>query len=170
MEFRIAEAQKRVGDIFPFAGSLDADGETWLGRELKFNCPMQVEGTYVFDSGIVTVEGRLKASLADVCSLCGKSITIDLDLPFSERFERVSQWDEEHETYAYEGETILLDRMLLDILYLNLPIAPVCKTDCKGLCPVCGADRNIVDCGCERAEKDNPFAVLKQMTNINKEV
>jgi uncharacterized protein len=35
-----------------------------------------------------------------------------------------------------------------DAIVLELPMAPLCRDDCRGLCPQCGADRNEADCGC----------------------
>ena len=54
---------------------------------------------------------------------------------------------------------------VFEALYDTLPQSLVCKDDCKGLCPRCGADRNETDCGCdiaddERYGENNPFAAL----------
>jgi uncharacterized protein len=43
---------------------------------------------------------------------------------------------------------------------LELPIAPVCKEDCKGLCPTCGQNRNEVDCGCAPRAGHPAFELL----------
>ncbi len=56
---------------------------------------------------------------------------------------------------APEGKADL-ELMATEQIYLSLPIKPVCRKDCKGLCPGCGANRNVVgECGC-RAENDDP--------------
>ena len=51
----------------------------------------------------------------------------------------------------------------MDNFYLNLPLISVCKPDCKGLCPVCGANRNVTGCGCLQTDTENPFSVLKDL-------
>lgn len=58
-----------------------------------------------------------------------------------------------------------LDLALLvrDYTFTELPIKPVCKPDCKGLCPVCGQDLNKKDCGHRPEENDSPFASLKDL-------
>jgi uncharacterized protein len=51
-------------------------------------------------------------------------------------------------------------------------MVPVHREDCKGLCPLCGADRNERSCSCEQAsvpEKENPFAVLRKIIKPEKE-
>ena len=60
-----------------------------------------------------------------------------------------------------EGQ-IDLEPLLREYALLEFPISPICKPDCKGLCPVCGENRNRVDCG-HRPESDSPFAVLKDL-------
>ena len=170
MEINIAAALKRIGEASAFTGELKPEGESYLGRSLTFSEPIAVRGTYVFDGESILVEGSVHASLETVCSLCGEPMIDVIDYDFSERYEKAMKWAEEHETYAYEGERILLDEMLMDNLFLNLSMAPVCRADCKGLCPICGANRNVTDCGCQMPEADHPFAVLKQMTIKHKEV
>jgi len=61
----------------------------------------------------------------------------------------------------YRGSEILLDELFGEVIALSLPIQPVCNEDCVGLCPRCGADRNVSVCGCEEELKlTSPFAVL----------
>ena len=57
---------------------------------------------------------------------------------------------------------INLEPLLREYALLEFPINPVCKPDCKGLCPVCGENLNLTDCG-HRPEPDTPFAVLKDL-------
>ena len=54
--------------------------------------------------------------------------------------------------------------MATEQLYLALPLKPVCKPDCKGLCPTCGSNRNRIECGCRREDLDprlSPLQALK---------
>lgn len=52
---------------------------------------------------------------------------------------------------------------LEDEWLLGLPQSPICDPACRGLCPVCGADRNEAECGCPRPQRENPFAILAQL-------
>jgi uncharacterized protein len=47
------------------------------------------------------------------------------------------------------GELLDVDRWAQDALLLAMPIKVLCREDCAGLCPTCGADLNAGDCGCE---------------------
>ena len=63
-----------------------------------------------------------------------------------------------------EAGQIDLEPLLREYALLEFPISPVCKVDCRGLCPVCGENLNKTDCG-HRPEADSPFAVLKDLLN-----
>jgi DUF177 domain-containing protein len=59
-----------------------------------------------------------------------------------------------------EGEILETDPILLEQLQLNVPMKPLCRPDCQGLCPVCGADRNAGGCSCEESTVDPRWAAL----------
>jgi DUF177 domain-containing protein len=60
----------------------------------------------------------------------------------------------------YRGSEIQLDSVCLELIALALPVKPLCREDCAGLCARCGADRNVAPCGCSEAASKSPFAVL----------
>jgi len=60
----------------------------------------------------------------------------------------------------YRGSEIQLDSVCLELISLALPVKPLCREDCAGLCPRCGVDRNETPCGCSEAAPNSPFAVL----------
>lgn len=62
-----------------------------------------------------------------------------------------------------EDGQIDLDSLLREYALLEIPIQPVCRRDCKGLCPECGENRNRVECGHTSVGSDSPFAVLKDL-------
>ena len=70
---------------------------------------------------------------------------------------------EEGEAYTCTSHALSLDKMVLDLIAMNLPVRFLCREDCKGLCPVCGADRNVQSCSCvqEKPKDANPFDKLK---------
>ncbi len=59
-----------------------------------------------------------------------------------------------------QGETLETDPLLLEQLQLNVPMKPLCRPDCQGLCPTCGADRNEDACSCEERSADPRWAAL----------
>jgi len=67
---------------------------------------------------------------------------------------------DELETGWFQGYEIDLSGLFQEIVTLAIPVQPLCRDDCKGLCPRCGADRNAGPCGCAESRPHSPFAVL----------
>jgi uncharacterized protein len=92
-------------------------------------------------------------------------------------FEHTLRW-EMTEIYAFSQKSITdsglvlpedahidLAPLIRDYALTEIPIGPVCKHDCKGLCPTCGQDLNKKDCGHRTDENNSPFASLKDLLN-----
>ncbi|MEM7408951.1 MAG: DUF177 domain-containing protein [Myxococcota bacterium] len=69
----------------------------------------------------------------------------------------------------YRGTEIQLDAVCLEVISLALPVQPLCKEDCAGLCSHCGADRNQAACGCDDTPPNSPFAVLASLRGGSRE-
>ncbi len=67
---------------------------------------------------------------------------------------------DEFETGWYREGEIQLDSVCLELIALALPVQPLCRQDCAGLCPRCGGDRNTSPCGCGEVRPESPFASL----------
>lgn len=67
---------------------------------------------------------------------------------------------DELESGWFRGPEIHLDRFVGEMLALAVPVQPLCREECRGLCPRCGADRNVTSCGCAEERPASPFAAL----------
>lgn len=70
---------------------------------------------------------------------------------------------DELETGWFQGDQIHLGAFLREVVALALPVKPLCREDCLGLCPQCGADRNATACRCEKMRPESPFAALRRL-------
>jgi uncharacterized protein len=61
------------------------------------------------------------------------------------------------------GDGIELADVVTEQVILAVPMKVVCRTDCRGLCPVCGANLNFEKCGCLRAKENSPFSSLSSL-------
>jgi uncharacterized protein len=112
-----------------------------------------------FEGGIA-VEGTVSAPWVGICRRCAEPVSGELHIGVHERFADVplaSASDEE--LYPISDDDIDLGPMVRDAIVLELPMAPLCRDDCAGLCPQCGANRNEGDCGCV-APRDPRWANL----------
>ena len=109
----------------------------------------------------------LSSELLMHCTKCNKEFKQGFNIDFSERFIKASEEEaDEAECYPFFGETLELDKMILDLLVLNAPVYGLCKPDCKGLCPVCGCDLNLMQCSCSRTVKNANFASLEELAQL----
>ncbi len=67
---------------------------------------------------------------------------------------------DELETGWFRGSEIDLGPFFRELVALALPVQPVCREDCRGLCPRCGVDRNSETCSCAEPRPTSPFAAL----------
>ncbi|MGD2101430.1 MAG: DUF177 domain-containing protein [Acidimicrobiia bacterium] len=121
--------------------------------------PMSVVGAV---SG--TVEGALATFTASApatctCVRCLTEWEETIETTGAQHFGSVPDED----GYAIDDGTVDLAGPAIDELALALPSAPVCKPDCKGLCPTCGSDLNSDPCDGHGEDSDSPFAVLKDL-------
>lgn len=171
MELLTAAALKRIGETFSFDLEDEVGPVLYGGRELRFAEPLRVSGTYVFDGTAFLVEGTVKTAFHSVCGRCAESFVEPFSCGFSERFVRDAvRSEDDEESYSYVGDRLKLDDAVMDNLFLSIPLISVCREDCKGLCPVCGVNRNKETCTCDTAVARRPFAELEALRNENKEV
>ncbi len=120
---------------------------------------------------MVRAQASYRASLGLVCSRCLAETPLDvageLDLVFRPQApaedDDVQLGEDELEVAFYEGGEVDLGQALLDELSLTLPMAPLCRPDCPGICPVCGRLLSEGACGCRAKETDPRWAKLAKL-------
>ncbi len=124
--------------------------------------------------GILHLTGHVKASPALECSRCLESFPFGIDMDFNVDLAPLNSMgtDAEHELVGgeldmefYQGDEIEPVDIIREQLLISLPMVPLHSPDCKGLCSVCGANRNTSDCGHrQNAPGDfGAFSVLKDL-------
>jgi uncharacterized protein len=92
------------------------------------------------------VEGEFKGNVGVECVRCLASFMQPLNTSFSELYAFDQRSVSESGLILPEDANIDLGPMVREFLLIEVPISPICRTDCKGLCPVCGEDLNQVAC------------------------
>ena len=109
-------------------------------------------------TGTVTVKGMVNRT----CGRCLKAFTGKSTAEVLEKFYPASAENIENDAFIYESDIVDLTEPIRESLLLAEPLQALCRIDCQGLCPVCGADRNKGDCGCDTTTVDPRLAALKQ--------
>lgn len=108
----------------------------------------------------IVVRGVVDAPWRAGCSRCLQPVTGSVHAEVRELFEPEPL---EGETYPLEHDHVDLALPVRDAVLLELPVAPLCRDDCAGLCPSCGADRNTDPCTCALDTADPRWAALSQL-------
>jgi len=116
--------------------------------------------------------GTVRTTLEMSCSRCLELFIMPIDQAFDLRYQPHAQNSGEGEreieeddltTAFYENDEIDLGHLMREQFYLALPMKPLCRADCQGLCPVCGTNLNKGACSCKREWEDPRFAALKKL-------
>jgi uncharacterized protein len=115
--------------------------------------------------------GTVRTELELLCSRCLEPFRLPVDQPFDLRYHPQSEASTEAETEVgegdletsfYQNEQIDLNELLREQFFLVLPMKPLCREDCQGLCPQCGTNLNTGTCDCAPVWEDPRLAALKQ--------
>ena len=112
--------------------------------------------------GLLT-DGKFTADTSLECVRCLKTFEQTLKFRLTElyAFNEKSMTDSE---LLYPDDAHLdLQSLIREYALLEIPIRPICKKDCQGLCAVCGEDLNKSDCGHKQSDNESPFSVLRDL-------
>lgn len=113
----------------------------------------------------VRLTGTLTTRLRETCSRCLETVEREREIPIDLRFEPdLDPWDEGPGLYVLDAnqEELEIGPALREELLLALPDYPLCKPECRGLCPQCGTDLNEGECGCVDEHGDPRWESLRR--------
>lgn len=157
----VADLLRRSGTardevVTGFVGDLAVlDSRVPAGAEVRLDVRLES-----VNEGIVA-KGTASAPWRGECRRCLSEVE---GMVRSEILEVFEADPTDGETLPLEGVTIDLEPVAREAVLLDLPMAPLCREDCAGLCPTCGADRNEGDCGCAAPAADARWHGLEGLT------
>ena len=137
------------------AGALDEDLEVeFLRGEIQF--------TRVNDG--IYAQGRLQTQIHLTCVRCLEPFSYPLDFEIAERyvFSPQDETEEPVNLVAPDGAVDITEPTRQQ-MWVSLPLQPLCRPDCQGLCAQCGANLNHESCTCQEETIDPRLAVLKEL-------
>jgi uncharacterized protein len=148
----------------------------FLDQKLRQAGPLRVVGAaevLPHGQGEMRIQGRLSVRIEAECDRCVERIaSYPLELTFDLFYQPLKDSPEgaevalksgESEVDFYEGDGLELEDVLREQILLVLPMQRVCSEECKGICLVCGQDRNLVECGCQAKAPDDRWAALRDL-------
>jgi uncharacterized protein len=127
--------------------------ESWVPDGAAVDLALTLEAV---EGGIVAA-GTVAAPWVGECRRCLGPVVGNIEARVEELFVPEP---EEGEAYPILRDHIDLEPLAREAIVLALPLVPLCRPDCKGLCPECGADLNSGPCGCAVVSSDPRWAAL----------
>lgn len=149
-------------------------GEMEYDNELKQASTLCAKGTASLlnhSLGEIRVQGKLNVTMQATCDRCLEAATF----PIENQFDLLYMPTQAHEAGDdeidqagievgyYEGSGLALNDVLREVVLLALPMQLICSEACKGICPVCGQNRNQRDCGCHAEVIDDRWSKLRSL-------
>jgi len=165
MKINILQAKKNIGsrEKFKFVTSteeIDLVGEgPWISNEIK------VEGELTNNGRVLKINGVIHATAKHQCNYCLEDFITNMEIPFSEDYQEVSneEIDDETDLAYYNGDEIDIADLVRESMILAEPLKVVCSKSCLGLCPHCGINLNVSECCCNDNVIDPRLAVLSKL-------
>ncbi|HEX2077876.1 MAG TPA: DUF177 domain-containing protein [Longimicrobium sp.] len=144
------------------------DDPMWEGAAVELAAPLEVDLTARSVGDGVLARGRLRTTVRLACRRCLASVEQPVDESVDMLFDTLGPDEEEAEGEVYplpaRGDELDLREAVREQLLLRAPEFAVCRDECRGLCPGCGADRNQGECGCAPEPAASPWDALKSVT------
>jgi len=132
---------------------------------VPLSCSIKIERT----ADRIDVRLDIETAVEFSCSRCGEQMTQKIcasaDMTLFPESKKTGSSEEDATDLRFYTEEINLRCMVRDTFCLALPLAPLCREDCKGLCPSCGTNLNASGCDCDKQSIPSPFEELRRMVD-----
>jgi len=136
-------------------------------KEADFYSPVVCDLICAKSGSKFVCEGKLLTKVSLECARCLANFSYELKtkLDFildemNNQIELIAEGGDFSIRVGY-GEDLNIDHLVREALLLALPLKPLCTSDCKGLCPVCGTDLNTSTCKCQKGKADPRWEKLR---------
>jgi DUF177 domain-containing protein len=138
--------------------------------------PASISGEIRQKGERLRVTGKVSGRVQLECDRCLKPIEVVVDSRFDVEYVTAEDYQAQQalelteadlNLSVFDGECLEIDELVKEELLLAVPDHVICKEDCKGMCAVCGVDKNSIDCACETREVDPRWSGLKELVNRN---
>lgn len=154
--------------------TLDIDTPAPPGTEVEFVGNVTGRVTLRNIGREIAARGHLEAVALMECSRCLTMHEVPIEFDFTETcaltqideplsYTQVVDEDEAAPIPILDGDVVDLSELVRQLLVLNLPVRSLCRPDCKGICPHCGANLNETQCQCESEQVDPRLAPLRKL-------
>jgi uncharacterized protein len=139
-------------------------GLVWPRSESRFTAPLRVRLEVQKAGADVVVRGGIEAEVEMACRRCLRDVRVWVEEPVTMLFREDADAADAEEVYPLPADRELdLTEPLREQVLLAVPEYTVCEEACRGLCPVCGRNRNEAECECTVTDSDPRWAALRRL-------
>jgi uncharacterized protein len=117
--------------------------------QVKFTRPVNVDVEAQMTENDIVVTGNVSTQAGFTCARC----LTEYEAPVKGNFQ---------EAFPLDLEKIDLSELIRESVWIDVPLRGLCKESCKGLCPTCGANKNITDCRCSNKGEETRWEALRR--------
>ncbi len=169
---RIRTAEERFERVYPPETFAAAEGADRDPDTMTVVAPTSLAFEVFKDKDRFRLVGRVETTVQLACGRCLEPFLWPIDALFDLRYQPRTEGsieadsevqEDDFSTAFYENDAIDLVQLMREQFYLALPMKPLCKPDCRGLCVQCGTNLNRGACACTNDWIDPRFAALKNL-------
>ncbi len=165
IEISVAEIKRDLGKQKAFSYILNPEELDISDSDIHILGTINAEGKISNAGNILLLEAVITAKVRHACNRCLKELVTGIKAEVTEEFYiSGTEGIIEKDVYTCDSDILDITEPLREGLLLAEPMRTLCKEDCLGLCPICGADLNIGCCDCDKTSFDPRLTVLKQLS------
>jgi uncharacterized protein len=134
----------------------------FCGERLNIVSPVTVKGSAINFEGKINVDLIIAAQVERKCSRCLESFKEEVEVESKYVFVKETK-DDQEDYYTFKGDKVDITDIVLGDIAAKLAMKPLCNENCKGLCPICGKNKNSIDCQCKSEEIDPRMQALSKL-------
>ena len=162
LNFTRISRSEGITEKFDMTDHLDDSTIEFGGERFNIVSPVNVKGSAVNYEGKINVYLKITAQVERTCSRCLESFREEVEVDSTYVFVKEVK-DDKEDYYTYKGDKVDITDLVLGDIAAKLAMKPLCKVNCKGLCPICGKNKNSIDCQCKSEEIDPRMQALSKL-------
>lgn len=135
---------------------------SFCGNHFNFIKDAEIDGEVINREGEFVLTAHVCVCFETDCARCGKPIHQEFSFELNEKLIKEGSGTDE-DAVVFEGNEIDIDDLAVNGFLMECPAKFLCSEDCKGLCPICGKDRNEGTCSCESEATDPRLEILNNI-------
>ena len=167
------ELENLEGSRGDFAHVYQPDDLNPVDERVSLIAPAAVNGKIRLSGNAVFVNGHVETRAQVECDRCLKPIELPVNADFTLEYMSGAEYEasqvaelteDEMSVSVFDGSAIDVDEIVKEQILLTVPTRLLCREDCKGICPVCGRNRNESSCDCRVTAADDRWSALRKIS------